>query len=173
MTLKDFLRNFGITLKTPILDISYKPNQGVTPTGHLCLSMQNGSIPPLTLPAGYEGDGTPLYIARAWHENGLHIGKVRTEFKAAHIPYDGKVVHKASYDVYVGPLRWSRASDGAIPTGAIVAGHEADGEPLYVARAEIEKGVHIGKVRREFGAALIPYGDKEIPLTPYEILITE
>jgi len=135
--------------------------------------MQNGTVPSSTEPAGYEGDGTPLYIARAWHENGLHIGKVRPGLKAAHIPFGGKAIYKKSYEVYAGPLRWSRASDGKVPTGAVVAGHEGDGDPLYVARAEYEKGVHIGKVRRDFGAALIPYGDDEVHLNPYEVLIAE
>ncbi len=173
MNLKDFLRNFGITLKTPILDISYKPTQGISQVGRSWVSMQNGAVPPSANPAGYEGDTTPLYIARAWHENGLHVGKVRPGLKAAHIPYDGKEIQKGSYEVYVGTLKWMRSSDARIPTGALVAGHEADGSPLYIARAEWENGLHIGKVRPGFDAALIPYGGHEVHINPYEVLISE
>lgn len=42
---------------------------------------------------------------------------------------------------------WIKGNDGSIPAGAIEGGQEADGEPLYVARAEYEGSLTPGKVR--------------------------
>jgi len=131
-----------------------------------------GSIPDGAPALGHEADGTALFVARAKHEGGLHPGKVRPEFGAANIPYGGKEVKVNSYEVFVGPVRWEKAQDGAIPEGAIAAGHESNETVLFVARAEYEGGVHPGKVRPEFGGANIPYGGQEIKVNPYEVLVT-
>jgi hypothetical protein len=66
---------------------------------------------------------------------------------------------------------WVYASGGHIPDGAIQHGHEADGKPLYVARAHYSGGLHPGKVRGEFGAANIPYGGAEVKVYEYEVLV--
>ncbi|MDR2601270.1 MAG: DUF3421 domain-containing protein [Spirochaetaceae bacterium] len=68
-------------------------------------------------------------------------------------------------------INWVKASNGNIPDGAIPVGKEADGKPLYIARANYKNGVHIGKVRKEFGAANIPYGGSEVKVTDYEVLV--
>lgn len=44
---------------------------------------------------------------------------------------------------------WVAGSLGSIPAGAIEGGQEADGEPLYVARAEYEGSLTPGKVSRD------------------------
>lgn len=170
--LKKFLRNLGITIKTPFLDIAWKPNAKASEYDKSWISMSKGAIPEAAEEAGYEEDGTALYIARARYADGLHIGKVRAEFKAANIPYDGKEIQVKFYEVYIGSLRWQKESNGRIPTGAIVAGHEADGNPLYIARAEYAGGLHVGKVRPEFGASKIPYAGKEVDVNLYEVLIS-
>ena len=65
---------------------------------------------------------------------------------------------------------WKKASNGTVPDGAIIAGNESNGASLYVARAGYQGGIHIGKVRPEFKAANIPYGDKEVKVTEYEVM---
>jgi hypothetical protein len=123
------------------------------------------------MPAGSEADGTPLYLARAYYQDGLHIGKVRTAFGAANIPYGGQEVKVADYEVYVGRATWVAASGGRLPDGAVKYGEESNGEPLFAARAYIHGGLHPGKVRLAFGAANIPYGGNEEQAENYEVLI--
>jgi hypothetical protein len=131
----------------------------------------NGLVPPNATQVGNEADGTPLYLARAHYQGGVHIGKVRTAFGAANIPYGGKEVKVADYEIYVGPAIWAAASGGKLPDGAVKYGEESNGEPLFAARAHIHGGIHPGKVRLAFGAANIPYGGKEEKATPDEVLI--
>ncbi len=67
---------------------------------------------------------------------------------------------------------WVPMSDGKVPDPAIEPpGHEADGPGLYIARAYYAGGRHIGKVRQEYGAALIPYGGKEVRVPKYEVYV--
>ncbi|KAJ3572398.1 hypothetical protein NP233_g3113 [Leucocoprinus birnbaumii] len=39
---------------------------------------------------GYENDGTPLYIVKAYHKDAWHPGKASVKFEGAFIPYDDK-----------------------------------------------------------------------------------
>jgi hypothetical protein len=132
-----------------------------------------GEIPEGAAVAGFEADGTPLFIARAEYKDSLQLGKVRPEFGAANIPYGGEEVKVNPYEVLMGAAHWKPAVNGNIPDGAVVAGHEKDGQPLYVARAVYMGGVHPGKVRLAFGAANIPYGGEEVKVNPYEVLVYE
>jgi hypothetical protein len=136
----------------------------------------HGQIPHGAIAQGYEASGEPLWIARAalsakGRHAGTHPGKVRPAFNGANIPYGGKEIQASCYEVWVGPARWVAAAGGRIPQGAVVAGQEADGQYLYVARGVIQGGVHIGKVRPGFGAANIPYGGKERKVKTYEVLV--
>jgi hypothetical protein len=70
-------------------------------------------------------------------------------------------------------MRWVTANGGAIPNGASAHGHEANGEALFVCRAQLNGGLHPGKVRGEFGAANIPWGGKEVKIFSYEVLVGE
>ena len=54
-------------------------------------------------------------------------------------------------------------------TGLWCAVREADGTPLYLARAYYNGGLQPGKVRPEFGSANIPYGWAEVKVNPYEV----
>ncbi len=67
------------------------------------------------------------------------------------------------------PVQWVSDSQGGIPDGAVACGQEADGAPLYLARAYYNGGLHPGKVRPEFESANIPYGGDEVKVNPYEV----
>jgi hypothetical protein len=134
-------------------------------------SATGGNIPAGAKANGREADGTPLYTARAKTQNGLHPGKVRPAFGAANIPYGGNEIKVNPYEVLMEEGRWVKAEGGRVPDGAVVAGYEANGEPLFVARAAYQGGIHQGKVRLAFGAANIPYGGKEVKVNPYEVLV--
>ncbi|HEX2927083.1 MAG TPA: DM9 repeat-containing protein [Ruminiclostridium sp.] len=89
------------------------------------------------------------------------------------IPYGGKETYVNPYEVLVGKGKWVAALNGAIPDGAIICGWEANGTPLYTTRAKYQSGVHPGKVRKEFGAAAIPYGGQEVYVHEYEVLVAD
>jgi hypothetical protein len=132
-----------------------------------------GSIPSGAKSNGKEADGTPLWVARASHAGGIHPGKVRPAFGAANIPYGGKEIKVTDYEVLMEEGRWVKASGGKVPDGAVVSGFEANGEPLFVARAAYKGGIHQGKVRLAFGAANIPYGGNEVKVPDYEVLVND
>lgn len=64
------------------------------------ISASNGEIPANALVAGYEADGSPLYISRVEHEGGQHPSKVSRKLGAAHFGYGGKEVTKSTYEVF-------------------------------------------------------------------------
>ncbi|MCI5227552.1 MAG: DUF3421 domain-containing protein [Candidatus Electrothrix sp. AX2] len=66
---------------------------------------------------------------------------------------------------------WVPASNGEVPPGTLVSGHEANGEKLYECRAKYNGGVHPGKVRAEFKACNIGWGGKEISIPQYETYV--
>ena len=68
-------------------------------------------------------------------------------------------------------ISWVSAENGRIPSDAIASGHERNGEPLFICRANYEGGVHIGKIHHAFGACNIPYGGKEVQVSSYEVLV--
>ncbi len=52
-------------------------------------------------------------------------------------------------------LHWVQAQGGEIPNGSFVAGHEANGDSLYLCTAPHAGGFHPGKVRPGFGGCNI------------------
>lgn len=52
----------------------YTETRGVKPLVAWKL-VEGGNIPRDALPLGKEADGVPLYVARAWKDGGLHLGK--------------------------------------------------------------------------------------------------
>ena len=67
------------------------------------ISASNGKIPDGAVAMGCEGDGTPLFAARAKYGSGQHPGKIRHGFNGAHIGYGGNEVVVSTYDVLVRP----------------------------------------------------------------------
>lgn len=129
-------------------------------------------------PAGADGNGEQLYIARARHAGGLHPGKFRPDLGGALIPYGRVEVMVPEYWIMVTQGNW-RPSAGKetlafdFALSAIVSGYEADGTPLFVARAELpnDLGVHPGKTRFGFPGAYIGFGGKELPgVLPFDVL---
>jgi len=68
-----------------------------------------------------------------------------------------------------GAFQWIAASGGSVPSGAVVGGREANGQPLYVCRGSYRGGVHVGKI---VGASCnIGWGGSEVPVASYEVLV--
>jgi len=103
-----------------------------------------GGLPANARQAGFESSHEILYVARAAHEGGVHVGKYRRDWKAASISYGGAELWLDGYEVWVGHLSdgsggvWNAPHDAA---DAVVCGHEADGTPLHAARARHEGGL--------------------------------
>ena len=66
---------------------------------------------------------------------------------------------------------WVRVTDGRMPANALRGGNEADGTPLYVARAHYEGTLHPGKARANAREAFIAYGGREIAVSNYEVYV--
>ena len=142
-----------------------------------------GTIPLGAQPHGHEADGTPLWVARSTGRHlpsipqelwdGIQPGKVRPGFGVALIPFGGKELPTDDYVVLMEAGIWLPGQNGRIPAGAIVCGWEANGDPLFVARASLNGGIHPGKIRFAFGAAFIGFGGKEVPVANYEVLVSQ
>jgi hypothetical protein len=66
---------------------------------------------------------------------------------------------------------WVTTTGSYIPEGAIRAGYEADGRPLFIARANMEGIWTPGKCGFHLPGAHIPYGMKEQIINQYEVLV--
>ncbi len=128
----------------------------------------NGHIPSGSLVSGHEANGDKLYVCRANYKGGVHPGKVRKGFRACNIGWGSKEISVKKYETYV---IWQKGKNGEIPSSAVIAGKESNGETLYTCRGQYNGGVHSGKVRRAFGGCNISWGGKEVKVNPYEILI--
>lgn len=120
---------------------------------------------------GSEGNGDRLYICRAGHQNGIYPGKFRPGFAGCNIGSDGNEVAVPNFQILV--PTWAPASNGSIPREAPAFGHEADGSPLFICRANHQGGLHPGRVSPGLGGCHIGYGGQEIFVPNYEVLITQ
>lgn len=84
--------------------------------------IEDKSIPPNAVPFGEDRNGQTTFIARAYLEGGLHLGKVGHHTSGALISYVGKEHLIEKYEVLVcaSQLRWGLASQDA--TGSLVPG---------------------------------------------------
>ncbi|XP_055714142.1 uncharacterized protein LOC129808322 isoform X2 [Phlebotomus papatasi] len=65
---------------------------------------------------------------------------------------------------------WLPASEGQVPPGAVVGGHEVGGEKLYVARARHGGALIPGKLVPSHRCCYVPWGGREHSVKHYEVL---
>ncbi|KAG2363589.1 hypothetical protein BDR07DRAFT_1483563 [Suillus spraguei] len=84
--------------------------------------IEDKTVPPNAVPFGEDRNGQTFFIARAYLEGGLHLGKVGYHTSGALISYVGKEHLIAKYEVLVcaSQLRWGLASQDA--TGSLTPG---------------------------------------------------
>ena len=63
-------------------------------------SASDGIIPTGAISGGQEAPpgAEVLYVCRANYQNGLHLGKLRSEFKGCHVSWGGKEINVAQYE---------------------------------------------------------------------------
>ena len=144
------------------------------------VASSGGSLPQGALSVAFETSrhkggyqGNHLYVARVNHEGSLIPGKFHERNGVAYIPYGGQEhYYKDNYEVLTGRgLVWVEAKNGELPEGAFQAGHEANGDPLYVAKATINGADAVGKFNPKFGFAHIPYDRTEHLARNYAVLV--
>ncbi|KAJ1959220.1 hypothetical protein GGI12_004451 [Dipsacomyces acuminosporus] len=114
---------------------------------------RDGAIPPRAIVGGVEKDGRPLFIARAFFRGGLHPGKAAPHLEDGGFAmgWGGREHHLSHYFVLCGDANathWVPVEGPVDPNGQyrpVEAGHEEDGEPLYVAKANINWSQQLGK----------------------------
>ncbi|KAI9359992.1 hypothetical protein DFJ73DRAFT_757460 [Zopfochytrium polystomum] len=141
------------------------------------VTTRGSAIPPDAWAAGYDLDGDPLYIARAWIGRGLHLGKVGPRFKTAVVPYNG--VEKdvvGEYEVLcgvpaAGGVRWVQQLGKGVPPNAVPGGNEEDGRLLYIGRATVH-APGVWPLNRIGGKKSVCPG-KRCTCRPFEVLVYE
>ena len=144
----------------------------VAPASAQWVTSANGGIPVTDGPTGRDTDGQVLFVCRAWYGGGLSPGKIRAGFGGCLVGWAGRERTVPRYAVLGGGrFGWENVTGGRVRDFAIVAGREANGEPLFVCRAWHRNGMHPGKVRRGFNGCNITYGGDEIRKQYYEVLV--
>ncbi|CAK1601752.1 unnamed protein product [Parnassius mnemosyne] len=129
-------------------------------------------LPDGAIIGGYEKEA--LYIIRAPHRGSFTPGKFVPSLGLGFIPWGGEANEKSEFEVLCGyNCIWVPSRVDKIPVGAVVGGFsEDDGrEKLYVGRAAHEGHLIPGKVQPSHRVCYIPYNNKEIAKSSYEILI--
>ncbi|KAJ2000288.1 hypothetical protein GGI04_004214 [Coemansia thaxteri] len=141
------------------------------------ISAADGFIPANAVQGGVEKDGTPLFVARAMHKGGLHPGKAGKHIQngGCAIGYDHKELTLREYQVLCGDasqLRWINQDGGLLIQGfkPVDAGHEASGEPLYIAKTLVDGSQQLGKCAPHIKGIAYPYGHKEKNGSQYMVL---
>jgi hypothetical protein len=138
----------------------------------------HGQIPNGAQAHGNEANNGPLlWVARTIGGvsslPGVQLGKVRPGLGTALFPFGGKEVPD-EYEVLMEAGLWIDSDgSGRVPIGAVVCGEDADGAPLFVARANFNGGLHPGKTRPGMNGAFIGWGGTEHIVTPYQILVSQ
>eukprot|EP00731_Ephydatia_muelleri_P003644 Em0001g3644a len=79
-------------------------------------------------------------------------------------------IHYCSFAAMAHHLVWKAGYYGSLPEHAVCGGTNFDGEPLYVARIQLQSGWTPGKMAPSFRTAHAGYGGREFYPSTYEIL---
>lgn len=140
--------------------------------------LSGGALAPSAVAAGRDGNGAPLFVCTARHEDALYPGKIRSGFEGCHIGHGGREWVVSTYSVMLASPNWVRGTSGQVFWGpgippqqtAEQAGH-AGGQPLFVCRAAHRGSIQVGKIGPGLDGCVFPYGGVEVTSTDYEILV--
>ncbi|KAF5398465.1 Natterin-4 [Paragonimus heterotremus] len=128
--------------------------------------------------------GNRVYVIRCRHEEDVIPGKWPYDLGGiAHIPYNGKEIEVNSFEVLCNTslfpnhkgYQWISCSGGQVPPAALHAGMAGgpSGQPLYVARGEVNGEMCVGQVQLMNNCACVPWGGEEHRLSTYEVLCVQ
>ncbi|EPQ57167.1 hypothetical protein GLOTRDRAFT_58343 [Gloeophyllum trabeum ATCC 11539] len=148
------------------------------PRGPATWILNHGRNIPQNAIAGGEEHGEPLYIARAYYEGGIMVGKASARLKkGAAIGFKHDEIDVETFEILIGDMRGLRWVDtsghldvqslGATP---VEGGRESDGSPIYIAQAPHHGGIHPGKASAVLDGAYIPYDGTEKKVKEYRVL---
>ncbi|KIY65687.1 carbohydrate-binding module family 12 protein [Cylindrobasidium torrendii FP15055 ss-10] len=125
------------------------------PTGPATWILNSGKDMPRDAIRVMRSGDADIYICRAFYEGGIQIGKASSVFKKGGvIGFAHDEIHLDTYEILVGDMRglkWVNTSGNlnlaSLNARPVEGGREADGKPLYVAKAPYNNGEHPGKAR--------------------------
>ena len=143
--------------------------------GFQWIGSANGHAPAGAVLAGNDKSGEAHYIGRAHHSGSLTPGKIHKSHECLYIGYGGHEVAIRQYEVLVAQQRcevqWIHCEAYMpIPHGAILAGNDVDGSPIFVGRAHHESDHLVAKVIPDKQIAYVSYDGREIPKHNFEVL---
>lgn len=131
----------------------------------------NGFVPNTAVRSGMTSEGEPLYIGRAHWEGSLTPGKIHPSHGCLYIGFGGQEVKIERYEVLVQPETFIFATADNIPAGAIEAGHDEDGSPIFLGRAFHEGDQLPVKVCPGQGKGYVAFGGLEHEKLDFEVLV--
>jgi len=140
--------------------------------------LANGhGIPGGAIEAGKEGDNT-LYVARAYVEDGLYVGKAGKHLKrGAEIGRQHESHDLDEYEILIADpraVRWVEAHGTPNPHnfGAryIDAGVDVHGHQIFIAQVTHNGGIHPAGANSGASGAYLAYGGHELAFQEYRVL---
>ncbi|MEJ2446206.1 MAG: DUF3421 domain-containing protein [Exilibacterium sp.] len=121
---------------------------------------------------GNEADGKDLYGCVTIKNGEFIPGKYGTHLSACNIALDGVETQGFTFNFVTGSnASWVSASTRSLPAGSIVYGSHG-GSDLYLCRAKVFDGLHLGQVT-DNGDCLIPYGGNVESISSFEVLVAD
>lgn len=152
-----WLPAFGLSIIVPLAaaQVSWVPAR----SGNIPRNAVNGSM----------SQAKPMSICRAWHQNGVHPGKLIAG--NCNIAWGDREIAIPAYEVLTGnalDFGWVRGSNGAVPANAVYGGQEP-GRQLAVCRADYRGEMHPGKLVGN--VCQIGWGGRAVSLPSYQVLV--
>ncbi|KDQ57662.1 carbohydrate-binding module family 12 protein [Jaapia argillacea MUCL 33604] len=148
------------------------------PRGPTTWVLNQGHVIPQGAIQGGEENGKPLFIARAFHDGAIMLGKASPNLKkGGAIGYKKEEIPLDTYEILLGnpqAVRWVQAA-GKINVASLGArpvegGKEDNGEPLYIAQAPYKGNVVVGKASAVLDGAYVTYNGGEVKVKEYRVL---
>ncbi|XP_053686612.1 uncharacterized protein LOC128736158 [Sabethes cyaneus] len=141
----------------------------------------HGVFPINAVECGRDRTGEKLYFGRGRYNGSLTPGKILEWSKVLKIPFGWKEIPLREFDILVDNsnsssctvqlLDWTPGTnDSAAPKGALLAGHDSDGAPIYLGRVMFEGNQLPAKVIPRKKLCHTCHQGKELMMISYEAL---
>ncbi|XP_055607644.1 uncharacterized protein LOC129755267 [Uranotaenia lowii] len=151
--------------------VDTKRHQKQSVGGHWQQAHIKGAVPAGALLAGYDSDGSDIYLGRVYRYGMVLPAKVMPRKKMCHVGDEGLEFEVAEYEALCNAnVSWVPFR-GVIPMNAVVCGEDRIGGKMYFGRGRYEGSLTPGKVIEDQKLLKIPYNFKEIPLREFDILV--